>query len=440
MAELRALTADRTLADPALGRAVGRAYRRLGVFLMLAYIAAFLDRANLGYAKQALHVSVGIGESVYAMGAGLFFLTYSLCGFPSNLILHRVGAKIWISLLMVVWGIASMAMMFIHGSTSFYALRLLGGLGEAGFFPGCVLYLTYWFPNRIRGEILGFYYLGVPLALVLGGPLSGLLLDIPARSGLAGWQWMFLVEGFFAFAMGLMAFYFLDDRPERAAWLQPEEKNALVEALAREEQERRSTGPAELLPMLRDPRVLRFVLMYGMIQMGVYAAVFYLPSQISALMHRPQGPLVGAITAIPWICATAASYWLPKWGDRRSTHRNLAAITLFAAGAASFAFPSCGAVTGVIALSIAVSGYVAVQPLFWTMPSGYLAGRARAGGIALVGTGNLGGLIAPPLKVWAEHSFHSSRAGLYLLASITVGDSVLIVLTRPKSKAAIKSS
>ena len=185
---------------------------------------------------------------------------------------------------MVAWGIASMAMLFVHGSVSFYVLRLLGGVAEAGFFPGCILYLTYWFPNRVRGEILGFYYLGVPLALVVGGPLSGLLLDIPATSGLAGWQWMFLVEGFFAFAMGIIAFYFLDDRPAHARWLPGGRKTGAGRAMA-SEAGRRATGPAELLPMLRDPRVLRFVLMYGLIQMGVYAAVFYLPAQVSALMH-----------------------------------------------------------------------------------------------------------------------------------------------------------
>lgn len=417
-----------------LSRAVSRTYRRLGLFLMLAYVVAFLDRANVGYAKQALQKSVGLSESVYALGAGLFFITYSLCGFPSNLVLHRIGAKIWIAVLMVGWGVASMSMIFVHGSVSFYVLRLLGGVAEAGFFPGCILYLTYWFPNRIRGEILGFYYLGVPLSLVLGGPLSGLLLDIPSSTGLAGWQWMFLVEGFLAFALGLVAFYFLDDGPHRAAWLPPEEMQALVEALANEEQERRSTGPAELLPMLRDPRVLRFVLIYALIQMGVYAAVFYLPSQVSALMHRPQGIVVGAVTAIPWLCATAASYWLPKWGDRRSSHRQLAAFALLAAGIASFAFPSCGAVTGVMALCVAASGFVAVQPLFWTLPTGYMADRAKAGGIALIGAGNLGGFIAPPLKVWAEQTFHSSRAGLYLLAGITVLDSLLILLTRTRKR------
>jgi len=428
MADLQALPSRHTPLD----RAVSRTFRRLGIFLMLAYVVAFLDRANVGYAKQALQSSLGFGEAVFALGAGLFFVTYATCGFPSNLVLHRIGAKIWISVLMVAWGIASMAMLFVHGSVSFYVLRLLGGMAEAGFFPGCILYLTYWFPNRVRGEILGFYYLGVPLALVLGGPLSGLLLDIPATTGLAGWQWMFLVEGFLAFAMGLLAFSFLDNKPANASWLPADEKQALVEALASEEQERRATGPAELLPMLRDPHVLRFVLMYGLIQMGVYAAVFYLPAQVSALMHRPQGVAVGIVTAIPWICATAASYWLPKWGDRRNTHRQLAALTLFAAGVAGFAFPSCGVGTGVLALCVAASGFVAVQPLFWTMPTGYMADRAKAGGIALVGTGNIGGFIAPPLKVWAEQTFHSSRAGLYLLAGITVFDSLLILLTRTK--------
>ena len=420
-------------AHSALDRAVSRTYRRLGLHLMIAYVVAFLDRANVGYAKQALHASAGISDAAYALGAGLFFITYSLCGFPSNLILYRVGAKIWISLLMVVWGIASMAMLLVHGDASFYVLRLLGGVAEAGFFPGCILYLTYWFPNRIRGEILGFYYLGVPLALVLGGPLSGLLLDLPAGTGLAGWQWMFLVEGFFAFALGLTAFYFLDDGPAQAKWLPPDEKQALTEALNQEEAARRSSGPAHLLPMLRDLHVLRFVLIYGMIQMSIYAAVFYLPTEVATLMHRPQGVAVGLVTAIPWICSTAATYWLPKWGDRAHTHRNLAALTMVAGGVAGFVFPNAGLVGGILALCVTASAFVAVQPLFWTMPTGYLADAAKAGGIALIGMGNLGGFIAPPLKVWAEQHFHSPNAGLYLLAAIAAFDGLLIALTRTKS-------
>jgi MFS family permease len=430
MVHLQAISPART----PLECAVSRAYRRLALFLMLAYIVAFLDRANLGYAKQALHTSVGISEAMYALGAGLFFLSYSLCGFPSNLILHRIGARTWMSILMLSWGLASMAMMFVHGPASFYVLRILCGMAEAGFFPGCVLYLTYWFPNRIRGEILGFFYLGVPLALVLGGPLSGFLLELPARTGLQGWQWMFLVEGALAVGMGLFSFSILDSHPADAGWLPDDEKHALIEALAREEQERSATGPAALGAMLRDTRVLFFLLIYFMIQMGVYAAVFYLPSQVSALINRPQGLAVGAVTAIPWLCATAASYWLPKWGDRWGSHRTLAALSLFAVGAAGFAFPLCGLVGGLLALCVAASGLIAVQPLFWTLPTGYLAGRARAGGIALIGAGNLGGLAAPPLKLWAEQSFHSARAGLFLLAGITVFNALLIALVRPRAQ------
>jgi MFS family permease len=417
----------------ALDSAVKRSFRRLAPYLMTMYVVSFLDRANVGFAKQALQASVGISEGTYALGAGLFFIGYSLCGFPSNLILHKIGAKVWISALMVSWGLASMATMFVSGSTSFYLLRLLLGVMEAGFFPGTILYLTYWFPNRTRGEILGYFYLGVPLSLVLGGPLSGALLEIRMPGGLEGWQWMFLVEGFLAVAMGITSFRFLDDRPAKARWLPANEKQALEDVLAREEQERRASGPTALLPMLRDLRVLRFVLIYGLIQMSFYGAVFYLPAEISGLLKKSVGMEVGLVSAIPWICATAATWWLPKMADRWRNHRTMAAWTLLIAGCASFAFPTAGSLAGLLALSIVVSGLIAVQPLFWTLPTGYLADRAKAGGIALVGTGNLGGFLAPNVKVWADGHFHSPRAGLYLLAAITIVNAGLIAFTRPRA-------
>jgi MFS family permease len=413
-----------------LDRAVHRAFWRLAPYLMALYVVSFLDRANVGFAKQALAASVGISEATYALGAGLFFVTYSTCGFPSNLILHRIGARIWISFLLVGWGLASMATLFVTGSASFYALRLVLGVLEAGFFPGTILYLTYWFPNRIRGEITGFFYLGVPLSLVLGGPLSGLLLEIHTKSGPEGWQWMFLVEGFIAVAMGVVSFRFLGNKPAEAQWLKEDEKQALAEALVAEEHERRAAGPTELLTMLRNPRVFRFVLIYFMIQMSIYGAIFYLPEEISALMHKPAGFEVGAVSAIPWICATIACYWLPKRADRAGNHRAMAAWVLFAGGCASLAFPMAGPRLGLLALSIAVSSFVTVQPLFWTLPTSYLADRAKAGGIALIGTGNLGGFLAPNLKVWADKYFHSQNAGLYVLAGITVLNAGLIALTK----------
>lgn len=415
-----------------LQRAIAHALRRLGPCLILMYVVSFLDRANIGFAKQALAASVGISEKVYALGAGLFFISYSLCGFPSNLILHKVGAKIWIALLMVGWGSVSMATMFVSGSTSFYLLRLLLGVMEAGFFPGVILYLTYWFPARARGKILSLFYLGVPLALIIGGPLSGLLLELPPYFGLRGWQWMFLVEGFLALGIGVLAFYFLDNRPADARWLSDDERRALQAALTHEEQQRRSAGPTELLPMLRNRHVLRFFLIYVLLQISTYGAVFYLPAEVSALLHKPAGIEVGLVSAAPWMCALIAVYFLPRAADRFGKHRQLAAWGLLVAGGASLVFPAAAPVPALIALSIAVSGLIAVQPLFWILPTGYLADRAAAGGIAVIGMGNLGGFIAPNLKVWADEYFASKSAGLYLLAGLTIVNAWLMATAKDR--------
>ena len=421
------------VSESPLNRAIARALRRLGPLLILMYVVSFLDRANVGFAKQALAASAGISERAYALGAGLFFISYSLCGFPSNLILHKVGAKRWMALLMVCWGTVSMATMFVNGPTSFYLLRTLLGVMEAGFFPGVILYLTYWFPGRARGQILGLFYLGVPLALIIGGPLSGILLALSTKSGLQGWQWMFLVEGFIAVSFGVVAFCYLENRPADARWLPDDEKRALNEELTREERHRRLTGPADIIPMLRDGRVLRFLLIYGFIQMSTYGAVFYLPAEVSALLHKPAGsPTVGWVSAIPWICALIAVYFLPRAADRMRIHRQLAALAMLVAGCASLVFPTAGPHAALVALSIAVSGFIAVQPLFWTFPTGYLVDRAAAGGIALIGMGNLGGFLAPNVKVWADEYFASQHAGLYLLAAITLLNAWLIATTKDR--------
>lgn len=418
-------------------RAISRALWRLGPYLMLLYVISFLDRANIGFAKQAMQSSIGISKHTYAMAAGLFFLSYSTCGFPSNLILHRSGAKLWLSLLILAWGALSMGTAFVTGSTSFYLLRLLLGVAEAGFFPGVILYLTYWFPNRVRGQILGLFYLGAPLALALGGPLSGFLLEMKPLDGMQNWQWMFLVEGSFAVVLGIVSFWFLDDCPAKADWLPADEKRALGTALVAEQEQRRLTGPTHLLSLLRDLRVLRLLLIYGLIQLSTYGAIFYLPQEISDLLHKPAGLEVGVVSAIPWIFTLGVVYLLPLAADRWRAHRHLAALALLIAGCASFALPGLSPLPGLVALSLAVSGFIAVQPIFWTFPTSYLADQAAAGGIAMIGAGNLGGFIAPNIKVWADDIFHSSRAGLYLLAAITVANAVLIFLIRPVATEAI---
>ena len=419
-------------ANQPLDCAISRVRRRLVSVLLLLYIISFLDRANIGFAKQALQTYVGISPEAYALAAGLFFVSYSISGFPSNLVMHRIGAKIWMSIIMVVWGAVSMSTMFVTGSASLYALRLLLGVAEAGFFPGVILYLTYWFPNRVRGQMMGLFYLGVPFSLVLGSPLSGFLLGMRPMRPFQNWQWMFLIEGFLAVVAGFASYWYLDNKPTDAAWLPEDEKQSLIAKLNREHEERRASGPSSLWPMLRNPRVLQFFLIYTLIQVSVYGAVFYLPTEVSELLHKPAGLEVGAVSAIPWVCASLAVWWLPRMADSRRRHRSLTALLMLIAGIASFVFPASGPLAALIALSIAVSGIIAAQPIFWTFPTDYLADRAAAGGIAVVTLGNLGGFFGPNMKVWADDRFHSPNAGLYLLAGLTVLNAGLIALMKSR--------
>ncbi len=413
-----------------LDRAIGRARTRLVPFLMLMYVVSFLDRSNIGFAKEPLQTLVGISPESYALAAGVFFISYSLCGFPSNLLLHRIGAKIWMTIIMLAWGMVSMATMFVKGDASLYTLRLLLGITEAGFFPGVILYLTFWFPSRVRGQIMGLFYIGVPIALIFGSPLSGLLLELHSVGGLQGWQWMFLIEGAIAVLVGAAAFWYLDDKPAQAKWMPADERQMLTDVLAAEESQRRASSPGKLLKMVRDRRVLHYLAIYTLIQISVYGVVFYLPTEVGTLIHKSAGLEVGVVSAIPWVVALVVVWWLPRKADRSRKHRDLAAIAMFLGGCASFVFPTAGPIIGIVALSIGISTFIAVQPLFWTFPTGYLADRAAAGGIAVITMGNLGGFVAPNVKVWADVHFHSANAGLYLLAGLTVLNAALILAVR----------
>ena len=407
--------------DEVLSRAITRSRRRLLPFLLLMYVVAFLDRANIGFVKQQFQVSVGISETAFAWGAGLFFLSYALFEIPSNLILHRVGARIWMCRIMVTWGLVSVAAMFVRGPASFYCLRLLLGFAEAGFFPGVILYLTYWFPKRVRGQIMGQFYFGAPLAFIFGGPLSGVLLMMHGKAGLHGWQWMFLVEGSLAVAVGVWAFWYLSDRPKDASWLSDVERSELEKALAEEEYARQAHGPSAFLVALREPRLFHFGAIYFLIQMSVYGVVFYLPTEVAGILGKRMGLEVGAVSALPWACALAAVIWIPWWADRIKRPHLLAAAVLAISGMASAAFLVPNGVVALGTISVAASGFIAVQPVFWTFPTGYLAGRAAAGGIAVINTlGALGGFFAPNVKVWADRHFGTPAAGLYVLAGFTL--------------------
>lgn len=411
----------------ALHRVTDKIARRVLPFLLLMYIVAFLDRANVSFAKSAFQLNTGISDAAFAFGAGLFFIGYALLEVPSNFMLHRYGAKVWMCRIMVTWGLASAAMVFIHSETSFYILRFLLGIAEAGFFPGVILYLTYWFPEQARAKAMGIFYFGAPLAFILGSPISGMLLQLNGLGGAHGWQWMFAVEGLMAVAVGIWAYWYLDDTPETARWLTDQERQVLNAALPAAPP---SHHPIQaFVSALVKPSTLYLCGTYCLIQASVYGVVFYLPSQVSMLLHSDVGVAVGLVAAIPWCCALVTTYLVCSWADRHAQRCIPAALCLLVGG---LGIAASGATTtplwGLLALCAAASGFIAVQPLFWTFPARVFSGPAAAGGIALINSiGALGGFAAPNLRQWAEIYFHSSSAGLYVLASLTLFGALLIL-------------
>ncbi|VFR86606.1 Nitrate/nitrite transporter [plant metagenome] len=412
---------------------------RLLPFLLLMYILAFLDRANVGFAKAAFQADTGISNAAFALGAGIFFAGYALLEVPSNLIMHRVGARIWMCRIMVTWGLVSTAMMFAHDETTFYILRFLLGVAEAGFFPGVILYLTYWFPAAHRGQAMGFFYFGAPLAFILGSPLSGLLLEMDGVANLFGWQWMFAVTGIVTVAVGIWAYFHLNNRPADATWLSDDERKLLQDILDRED---RAKGPQShsLLAALTQPAVLYLALIYLLIQASVYGVVFYLPTQVAGLLGMKVGWLVGLVTAIPWVCALLAAWLIPGFADRRQQHRRVASVTLVVAAAGMAVSVSVNSpLIGIAALCFAAAGFISVQPVFWTFPSSTLSGSAAAGGIALINSmGAVGGFTAPIVKNWIEGALQSPAAGLYLLATTTLLAAILVLGVRARASSALQ--
>ncbi len=416
--------------EPALASAVIKARRRLMPLLLTMYLVAMLDRTNIGFARQALHAQAGVSDAAFALGAGVFFVTYAIFELPSNLVLHRVGARVWMCRIMVSWGLVAAAMMFTRGNYSFLCLRLLLGLAEAGFFPGAILYMTYWFPAKERGQVLGLFYFGFPIALTIGSPLSGLLLALDGTLGLAGWQWMFLIEGLLACVIGLYAFWGLSDHPKDATWLTATERSSLSQAIERETQAKVARGGLHLGRALMDPRLLHLLGVYFFLQISVYGVTFYLPSQVSALLGVRIGPEVGLVVGIPWLCAALmAAYW-PSRAVRTGRSRAYALVFLLFITLGLVVSANTPPILAVLALCFVTTGAICVQPIFWTFPTGYLGGVAAAGGIAAINSlGNLGGFVAPNVRAWADGHFGSTAAGLYALAfSALVSAGLVLIL------------
>ena len=412
--------------------ATKKVFRRLVPFLLLMYVIAFLDRSNVSFAQQEFKADFGISATAYAFGAGLFFVGYAIFEVPSNILLHKVGAKWWLARIMVTWGIVAAAFMFVTGTTSFYILRFLLGVCEAGFFPGVILFLTYWVPARHLSRARGYFYMGIALAGILGNPLSGGLLELNGVLGLRGTQWMFLVEGLLAIIVGVWSYFYLTNKPQDAAWLPEDQRQALVETVAAEDTAKASGhGPQKVWAALGNWRVWYFSLIYFCIQIAVYGVTFFLPAQVTAITGQKLGFQASLVTAIPWVFGLASVAFFPGLADRTRKHRLIGTTLLLVT---AFGIVISGALSGtpvlaIAGLSLAAIGFVAMQPIFWTLPTEYMTGFAAAAGIGLINSlGNLGGFLAPNMRDYFKESV-GGNAGLYALAVGAVVGAVLFALT-----------
>jgi MFS family permease len=413
-----------------LNQAVKKTQWRLIPFMLTLYVLAFLDRANIGFAKQAYQLDTGLSNQSFALGAGIFFVAYACLGTPANLLLTRFGARRWIGLTTLLWGVLSAAMAHADSEWKFLAVRTLLGAAEAGFFPGMIYLTSQWFPQKTRASVMGLFYMGAPLALTFGSPLSGALLELHGMGGHPGWFWMFMIEGLLAVIAGACTFFYLDDKPEDARFLNQEEKTALIQQLKSEESKKTHT---RIRDAFSNGKVWHLAVIYMLIQISVYGLIFFLPTQVAALIGKKVGFEASMVSAIPWVFALLGTYMIPRYSDRIGERRNIAALTLLVAGLGIGISALANPLIAIIALCFAAAGFIAVQPVYWTMPTELLSGSALAAGIGLINTtGAVGGFIAPILRVQAETLFNNQSAGLLTLAALSiVGSLAIMALHKP---------
>lgn len=402
-------------------------FARLMPLLIAAYILAFLDRSNIGMAKERLEIDLGISATAYGVGAGLFFLTYAVCEIPSNMIMHKVGARWWIMRIMITWGLISAAMMFVQGEWSFYILRMLLGIAEAGLFPGVMYYLTKWFTVKDRAKANGMFLLGVSIANIIGAPIGGVLLTMDGFLGLHGWQWMFLIEGVPACFLALLVWKFLPDSPRQAKFLSPEEAEWLETTIDDEEQAGASgASNHRLADIVRDPQILLVVGIYFGHQLAVYALNFFLPSIIGS--WGEMGSIqIGLLTAIPWVFSAVGALLLPRFAKTASASKNIALGSMIGIIVGFIIGALGGPVLGLIGFCLAAFNFFALQPILFTYPATRLSGVGLAAGLALVNTvGLLGGFLGPYIMGLMEDLTGSGVSGLWLIVAVCVIGALLI--------------
>jgi MFS family permease len=394
---------------------------RLLPFLTVCYVVAYLDRVNIGFARLQMLDDLAFTETVYGLGAGMFFVGYFLFEVPSNLILHRVGARIWIGRIMVTWGLVSALFMFTTTPALFYTLRFALGVAEAGFFPGIILYLTYWYPSDRRVRMIALFMLAVPIAGMVGSPLSGWVMDTFAGVfGWAGWQWLFLVEALPAIAMGIAVIAYLDNGVSSATWLSGEEKAILIRNLDAD----RAAVPVHvsMAPLFRDRRLWLLCAIYFCYVMGHYGLTFWLPVLIQTAGVEGATE-IGVITAMPYIASIIVMIFVGRSADVHRERRWHTALPMIAGAIGMTLSAAVGSDTrvAVACLSIAAAGVFSAGPVFWGLPTAFLGGAAAAAGIAVINSiGNLAGFVSPYLVGWLKDLTRSTAAGMYAVSAVLV--------------------
>jgi MFS transporter, ACS family, tartrate transporter len=410
-------SAERNAMNPDFERqTVRKVFLRLMPLLMICYVVAYLARINIGFAALTMNRDIGLDAYHYGLGAGLFFWGYFLFEVPSNLLLERFGARRWISRILITWGLVSMATAFVTGKAAFLALRVALGVAEAGFFPGVILYLTYWFTAAYRARIIAAFMVAIPASIAIGAPVSTTILQMSQAAGLKGWQWLFLLEGAPAVFMAFLVLAFLPDRPQDAPWLDEDQKQWLQETLNRE---RKAVQAAHKMPLWRtfiDPRVLGLSFIYFANITTNLGLAFFLPQMIRGM--GVSTARTGIVTAVPYIVGTIGTL---AWGyisDKRDERRISLFLTLVISGVGLAAAAFLGNTFGAVAwMSVAAIGIYGAKAPFWPLPSMFLTGTAAAGGIALINSiGNLGGFAGPYLMGWIRDATGSFNIGLYVLA------------------------
>lgn len=434
------------MADTLERTTLAKVTRRLAPFLFLLYVVCFLDRVNVGFAALQMNHDLGLSPTVFGFGAGVFFLGYVLFEVPSNLILARTGARVWIARIMITWGLVAAAMMFVRGPVSLYALRFLLGVAEAGFFPGIIYYLSGWYPAAERARAVARFMVAIPISGVLGGPISGALLGLNGVLGLAGWQWLFFLEGLPAVLLGFVVMRYLTDRPEDAEWLAPAEREWLSARLSREREGCERHHGLSVFQALSNGTVWRLgALLLLCNAFGVYVLGLWLPQIVRAVAGLSD-LMVGVVTAVPNLVAAVAMVLVGAHSDRTGDRLGHIAAAAGTAGVGFFVSALVHSpVLAVVGLSIAAAGLLSSHGPFWPLPSMFLTGSAAAGGIALVcSVANLAGFLGPYALGLLKDASGGFQTGLLALGLICLAGGGLalhlrrapVLATAPRPSAA----